>query len=118
MPALRGEVRRRAHEWQPLTAEGSADFTFFEDVKQWVKRGCEFRRRRKLNELSAEELTNEAAWLREELSRLEGCPLKHKKALTLQARLQRHHDEWRRGKLRRRSAATVGGKPLTQVREF
>ena len=28
------------------------------------------------------------------MSRLEACPLAHEKALTLQARLQRHHDEW------------------------
>jgi|HubBroStandDraft_6_1064221.scaffolds.fasta_scaffold145628_1 transposase len=87
-------VARRAHEWQPLTVEGSADYRFFEDVKQWVKRGCEFHRRRQLNQLSPEELTTEAAWLREELSRLESYPLAHEKALTLQARLQRHHDEW------------------------
>ncbi|HET6915324.1 MAG TPA: IS66 family transposase, partial [Acidimicrobiales bacterium] len=87
-------VARRAHEWQPLTVAGSADYTFFEDVKQWVKRGCEFHRRRGANELSPEELTTEAAWLREELPRLESCPLTHDKALTLQARLQRHHDEW------------------------
>ena len=87
-------VARRAHEWQPLTAEGSADSLFFQDVKQWVKRGCEFHRRRKLNEFSPEELASEAAWLRDELSRLEACSLAHEKALTLQARLQRHHDEW------------------------
>lgn len=87
-------VARRAHEWQPLATAGSADHTFFEDVKQWVKRGCEFHRRRKLNELSAKKLTSEATWLRAELSRLESCPLSHEKALTLQARLQRHHDEW------------------------
>jgi hypothetical protein len=87
-------VARRAHEWQRLTAAGSADYAFFEDLKQWVKRGCEFHRRRKVNGLSPEELTTEAAWLREELSRLEGCALTHEKALTLQARLRRHHDEW------------------------
>lgn len=87
-------VARRAHEWQPLTAAGSADHTFFEDVKQWVKRGCEFHRRRQVNELSPHELTSEAVWLRDELSRLERCPLTHDKALTLQARLGRHHDEW------------------------
>jgi transposase len=87
-------VARRAHEWQALTTAGSADFLFFEDVKQWVKRGCEFHRRRKANELSPQELTSEAAWLRDELSRLEACPLAHEKALTLQARLLRHHDEW------------------------
>jgi transposase len=44
--------------------------------------------------LSVAEFTSEAAWLRDELSRLEGCPLEHEKALTLQARLKRHHDEW------------------------
>lgn len=87
-------VARKAHEWQPLTAEGSPDHMFFEAVKQWVKRGCEFHRRRRLNELSEQELTTAAAWLRDELSRLEGCPLEHEKALILQARLQRHHDEW------------------------
>lgn len=32
--------------------------------------------------------------MRAELSRLETCLLEHEKALTLQARLQRHHDEW------------------------
>ncbi|HJT30771.1 MAG TPA: IS66 family transposase [Pirellulales bacterium] len=87
-------VARRAHEWQPLTSPGTADHTFFEDVKQWVKRGCELHRRRALKELSPRKLTTEAAWLRDELSRLENCPLAHEKALTLQARLQRHHDEW------------------------
>lgn len=87
-------VARRAHEWQPLTAEGSADYAFFEDVKQWVKRGCEFHRRRQAQELSPQKLRREAAWLRAELPRLESCPLTHDKALTLQARLQRHHDEW------------------------
>lgn len=87
-------VARTARDWQRLTAEGSADHTFFEDVKQWVKRGCEFHRRRARSELSPEALAAEEAWLRAELLRLEGCPLEHEKALTLQARLQRHHDEW------------------------
>lgn len=87
-------VARRAHEWQRLTAAGSAEHTFFEDVKQWVKRGCEFHRRRQTKQSSRKEQTAEAAWLHEELSRLEGCSLEHDKALTLQARLQRHHDEW------------------------
>lgn len=87
-------VARRAHEWQRLTAPGSADHAFFEDVKQWVKRGCEFHRRRARKEFSPEALAAEESWLRAELSRLEACPLEHEKALTLQARLQRHHDEW------------------------
>lgn len=87
-------VARRAREWQRLTATGSADHAFFEAVKQWVKRGCEFHRRRGLNELSPETLAAEAAWLRAELPRLETCLLEHEKALRLQARLKRHHDEW------------------------
>ena len=78
-------VARRAHEWQRLTTTGSADHAFFEDVKQWVKRGCEYHRRRNLNELEPEALAAEESWLRAELSRLEACPLEHKKALTLQA---------------------------------
>lgn len=87
-------VARRAHEWQRLTAAGSADQVFFEDLKQWVQRGCELHRRRGLNELSAEALAAEGAWLRAELLRLENCPLEHDKAQTLQARLLRHHGEW------------------------
>jgi transposase len=87
-------VARRAHDWQRLTKEGSAEHTFFEDVKQWVKRGCEFHRRRGLKELSSAALAAEASWLREELVRLENCPLEHDKAQTLQARLLRHHGEW------------------------
>jgi hypothetical protein len=87
-------VARRAHEWQALTAPGSADSIFFENVKQWVKRGCDLHRQRRLQALSPDALTTEAAWLRDELSRVEGSALKHEKALTLQARLQRHHDEW------------------------
>ena len=39
-------------------------------------------------------LTAAEAWLRAELSRLEATPLKHEKALTLQARIQRHQGEW------------------------
>jgi transposase len=87
-------VARRARDWQRLTKEGSAEHVFFEDVKQWVKRGCEFHRLRGLNKLSPEALAAEASWLREELLRLENCPLEHDKAQTLQARLLRHHGEW------------------------
>lgn len=87
-------VARRAHEWQRLTAAGSADHSFFESVKQWVKRGCELHRRRGLSELSPAALAAERAWFYAELSRLENRPLEHDKAQTLQARLLRHHDEW------------------------
>lgn len=87
-------VARRAHDWQRLTQAGTAEHTFFEDVKQWAKRGCEFHRRRGLNELSPPELAAEESWLRAELLRLENCLLEHDKAVTLQARLLRHHEEW------------------------
>jgi transposase len=87
-------LARRAREWQPLTTKGSADERFFHDVRQWVKRGCEFYRQRGLKQLSPAALTAEEAWLRAELSRLEATPLEHEKALTLQARILRHQGEW------------------------
>lgn len=36
----------------------------------------------------------ENAWLRQELLRLESCDVRHKRAITLQSRLLRHHGEW------------------------
>ena len=36
----------------------------------------------------------EKAWLREELQRLQSCPLNHDKALTLQERIKRYADCW------------------------
>lgn len=87
-------LARRARDWQKLTEEGSLDFMFFEDIKQFVKRGCNFHRLRREGKLSDEEQAAEKAWLREELLRLETCDLSHEKAFTLQARLLRHHGEW------------------------
>jgi hypothetical protein len=87
-------LARRARDWQKLTEEGSIDFVFFEDIKQFVKRGCNFHRLRCEGQLSDEEQAAEKAWLREELLRLETCEVSHEKAFTLQARLLRHHGEW------------------------
>jgi hypothetical protein len=87
-------LARRAGDWQKLTEEGSLDFAFFEDIKQFVKRGCNFHRLRREGKLSDEEQATEKAWLREELLRLEMCDVSHEKTLTLQARLLRHHGEW------------------------
>lgn len=87
-------IARRAHLWQKLTEKGSSDFIFFEDIKQFVKQGCEIHRLRHEGKLSEEEQEARKAWLRAELFRLEQCNLSHEKALTLQARLVRHHDEW------------------------
>ncbi len=87
-------LARRARDWQKLTEEGSLDFAFFEDIKQFVKRGCNFHRLRREGKLSDEEQAAEKAWLREELLRLETCDVSHEKAFTLQARLLRHQGEW------------------------
>lgn len=87
-------VARQAREWQKLTAVGSCDWQFFQDVKEFVRRGCAFHRDRQAGKLSAAEQETEKAWLRGELARLEACPLDHRKALTLQQRLLRHREEW------------------------
>ena len=77
--------------------EGSADYCFFEDVKQWVKRAVvSSHRRRQVNGLSncgaADDRSNPSAatscrvW--------KAARWNTRSAATLQARLQRHHDEW------------------------
>ena len=87
-------LARRARDWQKLTEADSIDFAFFEDIKQFVKRACNFYRRRREGKLSRKKQATEKAWLRGELSRLETCAVSHEKALTLQARLLRHPGEW------------------------
>jgi cell division septum initiation protein DivIVA len=87
-------LARTARDWQKLTASGSTAQQFFEDVKQFVKRGCAFHRRRAAGQLSGEEQDSEKAWLRAELTRLESCPVDHDKAVTLQQRVRKHRDEW------------------------
>jgi len=83
-----------AHKWQKLTKEGSADFAFFHDVKQFVKRGCTFHRLRRAGQLTGEEQESEKQALRDELARLATCDVSHEKALTLQARILRYLGEW------------------------
>ena len=85
-------LARTARDWQKLTAADSADYRFFEAVKEWVKRGCDFHRRRE--QLSEEEQADEKAWLRAELKRLQDCPLNHEKAVTLQERINRYAECW------------------------
>jgi hypothetical protein len=72
----------------------SAASTFFREVKEWVRRGCRFYHQRRRGELSAEQLTAEEKWIREELLRLESCPLDHEKAVTLQNRIRKHAGQW------------------------
>lgn len=87
-------LARTARDWQKLTEADSADHAFFEAIKQFVKRGCNFHRRRREGKLSRKKQAAEKAWLREELVRLETCDVSHEKAITLQARLLTHHGEW------------------------
>jgi len=87
-------LARTARDWQRLTAAGSPDESFFEAVRQFVKRGCEFYRLRRDGKLGKRATAVEQAWLRAELSRLETCVVTYDKALTLQARIVNHRDEW------------------------
>jgi transposase len=85
-------LARTARDWQKLTTAQSPDHRFFESVRGWVKRGCEFHRRRQ--QLSAPEQAAETTWLREELKRLRNCSVNHDKAATLQERINRYSDCW------------------------
>jgi transposase len=87
-------LARTARDWQKLTAEGSPARQFFEDVKEFVRRGCALHRHRQAGKLSAAEQRAEQSWLRGELTRLELCPVDHSKAITLQQRIRKHHGEW------------------------
>jgi transposase len=87
-------LARAARDWQKLTDAGSPDFAFFDRIRQFVKRGCEFHRLRGLGELDVEAQVAEMLWLRDELSHLVTSEVTHEKALTLQARLINHLTEW------------------------
>ena len=87
-------LARSARDWQKLTKKGSPDFSFFEEIRQFVKRGCDFHRLRREGKLSAEKQATERAWLCERLSYLTNCNVSHEKAVTLQARVLRHYNEW------------------------
>ncbi len=87
-------LARTARDWQKLTDAGSTDFAFFQAVKEFVKRGCEFHRLRGNGTLDAAKIAAEKEWLREELLRLETWVLSHGKALTLQARIVNYQGEW------------------------
>jgi hypothetical protein len=39
-------LARTARDWQKLTSADSADYRFFESIREWVKRGCDFHRGR------------------------------------------------------------------------
>jgi transposase len=85
-------LARTARDWQKLTAPDSPAYLFFEAVKGWVRRGCEFHRQ--YQQLSPGQQADEGAWLREELQRLQICAVDHDKAATLQERIKRYSDCW------------------------
>jgi hypothetical protein len=87
-------LARTARDWQKLTKAGSPDFAFFDAVKQFVKRGCEFHRLRGKGLLDSAQIAAEKDWLRQELLRLQAWVLTHRKAVTLQARIVEYHGEW------------------------
>jgi hypothetical protein len=86
-------LARTARDWQKLTKTGSDDFAFFQAVKEFVKRGCEFHRLRNRGILNPTQIASEKTWLREELSRLQTCVVSQK-ARTLQARIVTYQREW------------------------
>ena len=83
-----------ARDWQKLTKTGSQDFQFLEDVRRFVKRACYFHRQRAAGQLSTRGQNRESKWLRTEQARLETVLVTHEKAVTLQARLLNHSDQW------------------------
>jgi plasmid maintenance system antidote protein VapI len=87
-------LARTARDWQKLTECGSTDFDFFEAIKQFVTRCCDFHRLRCQQMLGKKRQATEKAWLSAELLRLETWAVTHEKAQTLQARIRKHHGEW------------------------
>jgi len=85
-------LARTARDWQKVVPADSQSFAFFEAVKTWVTRCC--RLHRDGTHLSADESAQEQGWIRAELERLVTCALDHDKAVTLQQRMVKHHDEW------------------------
>lgn len=85
---------RTARDWQKVVPAESAAHTFFSDVREGVRRGCRFDHQRRRGDLSPRQLAEEERWLREELQRLQTCPLDHEKATTLQSRIRKHAGQW------------------------
>ena len=87
-------LARTARDWKKLATAGSPDCAFFDAIKEFVKRGCEFHRLRANGSLDTSEVAAQKQWLREELSRLQTWVVSHGKAMTLQARIVGYCDEW------------------------
>jgi transposase len=87
-------LARTARDWQKLTAAGSTDHDFFQAVKVFVKRGCDFHRHRGKGQLEATQIAVEKQWLHDELARLKTWAVSHPKAKTLQGRVITYQKEW------------------------
>ena len=87
-------LARTARDWQKLTNDGSADFAFFEAIREFVRKGCRFHRDRQSGQLSEAQQAAEKIWLRERLLQLIAFPVSHEKAVTLQKRILKHQHEW------------------------
>jgi transposase len=86
-------LKRAAEDWcKRVPKEARQSRAFFDAVTQWVKRGCKWRRARKHRTRRTQD--DEAAWLRQELDRLEKMPSDSDRAARLQKRLRRYHGEW------------------------
>ena len=87
-------LARTARDWQKLTKEGTLDFAFFKDVREFVKRACAFHRQRAAGSLNTDEQRAAEYRLRERLKYLSTMEVSHEKAVTLQGRINRHFTEW------------------------
>lgn len=87
-------IARTARDWQKLTSEGTADYQFFENIREFVSRGCRLHRQRQSGKLIKKKMATEKAWLEARLEYLATCDIEHEKAVTLQGRLLRHYSEW------------------------
>jgi hypothetical protein len=86
-------LKRSAEDWcKRVPKDAVQSRAFFDAVTQWVKRGCKWHRARKYRTRPAQD--DEAAWLRQELDRLEEMPTDSDRAARLQKRLRRYHGEW------------------------
>jgi transposase len=86
-------LARTARDWQKLVEDKrSADFKFFERIRAWVKRACDYHK--KQSDWAKATRKKHLRWLEQELQLLQKVKLKHEKAITLQARLAKHSSDW------------------------
>ena len=81
-------LARTGRDWQKLTLDGSADFAFFDSIREFVRKACHFHRLRAKGQLDESQQTAEKVWLRERLLQLTTQVVTHEKAVTLQKRIR------------------------------